>query len=223
MRRDRTIMANIAKTRSARDFVPARLSLPQLRKAAAKCKALRSVLLGNTNGIRRSATHASAMFVGEQPGDQEDLAGKPFVGPSGKLLDSLLDEVGIDRVHDIYVTNAIKHFKFESRGKRRIHSKPSAREIAACRPWLEAEIQIVQPKIIVALGSNRRSNAPRFSLPTDKTSRPGYFRSTLGPWMLATYHPSAVLRMPDEAARREARMLFKKDLQRIADQIARTK
>jgi DNA polymerase len=160
---------------------------------------------------------ARIVFVGEQPGDQEDLAGKPFVGPAGRMLDQALDEVGIDR-GATYVTNAVKHFKFEPRGKRRIHSKPNAREIQACKPWLVAEMQVIKPPIVVALGATAAQalmgNAFRV------TKERGVPRETQwAPFTLATYHPSALLRMPDEASRERAYEEFLSDLKTVAKRL----
>jgi uracil-DNA glycosylase family protein len=160
------------------------------------------------------------MFVGEQPGDQEDIAGRPFVGPSGRYLEAVKEKVGIDR-KGVYITGAVKHFKFEQRGKRRIHSKPSAREIAACRPWLEAEIQLVHPKLIVCLGATAAQSLLGSSFRILKHRGEILTDQSWAPWMLATYHPSALLRMPDPAARAEARKSFHDDLQRVARQIAK--
>ena len=154
------------------------------------------------------------MLVGEQPGDQEDRSGRPFVGPAGTVLSEALEKAGIPR-DQVYVTNAVKHFKFEQRGKRRIHSKPSAREVAACRPWLEAEIKVVQPKMIVCLGATAAQSllGPAFRL-THHRGEP-QTDTPWAPWVLATVHPSSLLRIPDHDAREQARSEFLSDL-RIA-------
>jgi DNA polymerase len=160
------------------------------------------------------------MFVGEQPGDQEDLRGKPFVGPAGRILDKALEEAGIDR-SSVYVTNAVKHFKWEQRGKRRLHSKPSARQVNACKPWLIAEVTVVKPRIIVALGATAS-----FSL-LGSSFRLTKHRGELNhvpEWsvpVIATVHPSSILRAPDEAARHEAYALFLADLKKIKRAISR--
>jgi len=159
------------------------------------------------------------LFVGEQPGNEEDLLGKPFVGPAGKLLDRCLAEAGIDR-EGVYVTNAVKHFKWEPRGKRRLHKKPSGREIAACRPWLEAEIQVLKPHVIVALGAT----AAQTLLGKDfkVTQRRGeWIASSLARHVIATVHPSSLLRAPDEEARRSETARFVEDLRRVAQMIAK--
>src|SRR4029078_1899322 len=138
--------------RSAGSFVPAQLSMAQLRESAAGCTGCDLYTHATQTVFGEGAARASIMFVGEQPGDQEDLAGRPFVGPAGKILDKALAEAGIVR-RDLYVTNAVKHFKWEPQGKRRKHKKPSATEIAACRPWLEAEIAVGEPHLVIVLGA----------------------------------------------------------------------
>ena len=156
---------------------------------------------------------ASIMFVGEQPGDQEDLAGRPFVGPAGALFDAALEKAGIDR-STVYVTNAVKHFKFVQRGKRRIHSKPDAGEISACRWWIEHERELIRPPVTVALGATAARSL------IGKTVTIGKVRGEAlsladGSECWVTVHPSALLRMPDPEARREGRALFLRDLKRI--------
>ena len=158
------------------------------------------------------------MFVGEQPGDQEDLAGRPFVGPAGGVFDEALAQVGIDR-RQVYVTNAVKHFKWTPRGTRRLHAKPNAREMAACRPWLEAEIEAIKPAMIVCLGSTAAQVilGPSFRIMRDH----GRIIST--PWAprtMATYHPSALLRVPDETTRARMQEQFLHDLRRAAHYLA---
>ncbi len=156
------------------------------------------------------------MFLGEQPGDQEDRMGHPFVGPAGKLLDEALEEAGIDRKR-IYLTNAVKHFKWTAseRGKRRIHKKPRASEIKACRPWLEAEMRIVQPQILVALGATAAQALFGASFSVTR-QRGQVIKSGLAPFTLATVHPSSILRAPDADARREQMRMFINDLKRVA-------
>lgn len=154
------------------------------------------------------------MFVGEQPGDKEDLEGKPFVGPAGALLDKALVEAGIDRTK-VYVTNAVKHFKWESRGKRRIHKKPNAAEIAACRPWLDAEISVLKPRVVVCLGAT----AAQALLGRDfrVTQHRGEFvESSLAPLVMATVHPSSILRAPDDETRHEEMRRFVADLKKLS-------
>lgn len=153
------------------------------------------------------------MFVGEQPGDYEDVAGEPFVGPAGKIMDRALEEVGINR-KKVYVTNAVKHFKWEPRGKRRIHKKPSSREIAACRPWLEAELHLVKPKLLVCLGATAAQAIFGTSFRVTR-ERGRILSSKIAPKVMATVHPSSLLRQADEASRRREYAHFVADL-RIA-------
>ncbi len=150
------------------------------------------------------------MLVGEQPGDYEDVAGRPFVGPAGKIMDRALEEAGIDR-SKVYVTNAVKHFKWEPRGKRRIHQKPNSREIAACRPWLEAELRLVKPKLLVCLGATAAQAifGPSFRVTRERGK---VLSSKLAPRVLATVHPSSLLRQPDEESREREYKRFVADL-----------
>jgi len=154
------------------------------------------------------------MLVGEQPGDAEDLAGHPFVGPAGKLLNRALQDAGIDRA-DVYVTNVVKHFKWEPRGKRRIHKKPNAREIAACRPWLDTEIALVKPRAIVCLGATAAQSllGRQFKVTAE---RGAFVQSPLAPLVMATVHPSSILRAPDDETRREELKRFTADLRKVA-------
>jgi DNA polymerase len=165
------------------------------------------------------AARADVMLVGEQPGDQEDLQGRPFVGPAGKLLDRALEAAGVDRAR-VYVTNVVKHFKWEPRGKRRIHAKPNAAEIAACRPWLESEIAVVKPKVVVCLGATAAQALLGKSFKV--TERRGEFVATdFGPEAMATVHPSSILRAPDDAARHAETERFVEDLQKVAARLRR--
>jgi DNA polymerase len=160
------------------------------------------------------ARKAQLMLVGEQPGDREDIEGKPFVGPAGRLLDQVLEEVGIDR--DLaYVTNAVKHFKWRARGKRRIHQKPSWSEFVACRPWLDAELEIVSPEVLVCLGATAAQAllGRQFRVTRE---RGVFVESPLAKHVLATFHPSSILRAPDDQTRRELRELFAHDLKTVA-------
>jgi DNA polymerase len=159
------------------------------------------------------------MLVGEQPGDAEDLSGRPFVGPAGKLLDRALAAAGIDR-GVVYVTNVVKHFKWEPRGKRRIHAKPNAAEITACRPWLETEIALVEPRVLVCLGATAAQALLGKAFRVSQ-QRGIFIESTLAPRVMATVHPSSILRAPDDEARREEMRRFVGDLKRIAAEIAR--
>jgi uracil-DNA glycosylase len=160
------------------------------------------------------------MLIGEQPGDYEDITGKPFVGPAGKIMDRALKEAGIDR-REVYVTNAVKHFKWELRGKRRLHKKPNSREIAACRPWLEAELRLVRPNLVVAMGSTAARTIFRPSFRVTR-ERGKVLPSQLAPKVLATVHPSSLLRQPDDEARLREYKHFVADL-RVAVTVASTK
>jgi len=157
---------------------------------------------------------ARLLFVGEQPGNDEDLAGAPFVGPAGRLLDQALAAAGVDR-RTVYLTNAVKHFKWEPRGKRRLHKKPSSREVAACRPWFLAEVRAIRPSLIVCLGATAAQSllGSAFRLTKNRGKR---FPSELGPDVVATVHPSSVLRAPDDATRRRERERFFADIAAIA-------
>lgn len=182
---------------TAEAFMPAKVTLPALKEAAGGCKGCPLFKLGTQTVFGEGKPGAKVMFVGEQPGDQEDKAGKPFVGPAGAMLDKALEEVGIDR-SDVYVTNSVKHFKWEPRGKRRIHSKPGAREIQACKPWLTAEIQVIQPKMVICLGATAAQAlmGKEFRI---TQSRGQVFKDTQwAPWLMATVHPSSILRVPSE-------------------------
>ncbi len=199
---------------SAADFLPERRTLPVLREASKKCRGCGLWEKATQTVFGEGAAHADVMFVGEQPGDKEDLTGKPFVGPAGKLLDRALTEAGIDR-KSVYVTNVVKHFKWEPRGKRRIHKKPNGAEINACRPWLDTEIQLVKPRILVCLGAT----AAQALLGRDfkVTAHRGEFvPSPLAPLVMATVHPSSLLRAPDEETRHRETKHFIDDLKKVA-------
>jgi DNA polymerase len=198
----------------AADRIPARPSLRTVRAAARDCRACDLWKLGTQTVFGEGPSRARLMLVGEQPGDQEDLSGHPFVGPAGKLLDRALAEAGIDRA-DVYVTNVVKHFKWEPRGKRRIHKKPRAGEIAACRPWLDTEIALVRPQAIVCLGATAAQALLGRAFKVT-ASRGTFIQSALAPLMLATVHPSALLRAPDEDTRRRETERFIDDLRLVA-------
>jgi len=199
---------------SAADFFPKRKSLKAFRNAAAECKGCDLWERGTQTVFGEGARRAEALFVGEQPGNEEDLSGKPFVGPAGRLLDEALVAAGIDRAHT-YVTNVVKHFKWEPRGKRRIHKKPNAGEIAACRPWLEAEISLVKPKVVVCLGATAAQAllGPQFKV---TKQRGKFIKSTLAPYIIATVHPSSILRAPDDETRHDEKRKFIDDLKKVA-------
>jgi uracil-DNA glycosylase len=199
---------------TAAPLVPERPSLSKLREAAAGCKACDLWKTGTQTVFGEGTSKAEVMFVGEQPGDQEDQLGEPFVGPAGKVLDQALEEAGIDRSL-AYVTNVVKHFKWQARGKRRIHQKPNWREISACRPWLDAELEVVKPRVLVCLGATAaQALIGRQVRVTKDRGRP--IESELAACVLVTVHPSSILRAPEDAARRKAYAEFVRDLEQVA-------
>lgn len=204
---------------SAKDFFPNRKSLKAFREAAADCKACDLWERGTQTVFGEGTRRAEIVFVGEQPGNEEDISGKPFVGPAGRLLRDALIEAGIDRTQ-IYVTNVVKHFKWEPRGKRRIHKKPNAGEISACRPWLEAEIGLVKPKVIVCLGATAAQALLGSKFKVSK-QRGQFMESTLAPYILATVHPSSILRAPDDETRHLEKRRFIEDLKKVAHVLAK--
>jgi len=204
---------------TAAPLIPAQKTIPDLRKAAAGCQACDLWKLGTQTVFGEGGTHVRVMLVGEQPGDQEDLQGRPFVGPAGRILDKAMAEAGIDR-DETYVTNAVKHFKWEPRGKRRIHKKPNSIEIAACKPWLEAELSVLKPDVVVCLGAT----AAQALLGKDfrvSTQRGQLIQSDLAPNVIATVHPSSLLRAPDEETRRIETKRFVDDLKEVEKVIRR--
>ena len=205
----------VKRTGSAAELIPERPTLPKVREAAKDCQACDLWRRGTQTVFGEGGHHSQVMFVGEQPGDYEDQMGRPFVGPAGRLLDKALEEAGIDRA-TVYVTNVVKHFKWEPRGKRRIHSKPNATEIAACRPWLETEIALVRPRIIVCLGATAAQALLGKSFKVTR-QRGEFLPTPLAPAIMATVHPSSLLRAPDEETRREETRRFVEDLQRVAE------
>jgi uracil-DNA glycosylase len=198
---------------TAAALVPAQPTLPKLREAAAGCKACPLHQTGTQTVFGEGSTSAEVMFVGEQPGDREDLEGRPFVGPAGRLFDQALEDAGIDRSL-AYVTNAVKHFKWTPRGKRRIHQKPNWNEITACRPWLEAELAVVKPSVLVPMGAVAAQAllGKQFRV-TRERGRP--VESELAPVVIATIHPSAILRAQDDDREREYKALVD-DLRTVA-------
>jgi uracil-DNA glycosylase family protein len=201
---------------TAAPLIPPRPTLDSLRAAAAGCRACDLWKLGTQTVFGDGARHASLMLVGEQPGDQEDKQGKPFVGPAGAMLDKALEAAGIDPA-DTYVTNAVKHFKWEPRGKRRIHKKPDMVEVYACHPWLESEIDVVHPRAIVCLGATatRAVLGTGVKVMQDRGRVLDTFPS-LAPIVAVTVHPSSILRAPDAEARRQAMEQFVADLKIVA-------
>jgi DNA polymerase len=200
--------------KSAADLVPTRPTLASVRSAAKRCEACDLYNRGTQTVFGEGARGAKLMLVGEQPGDQEDKAGHPFVGPAGRLLDRALAEAHIDR-GAVYVTNVVKHFKWEPRGKRRIHKKPSAGEIAACRPWLETEIALLKPRAIVCLGATAAQALLGRSFKVT-AHRGQLVASPLAPIVLATVHPSSLLRAPDDETRHRETVRFVDDLRLVA-------
>jgi DNA polymerase len=195
--------------------VPEARNLTKLREAAAGCKACDLWKTGTQTVFGEGSASAEIVFVGEQPGDKEDLAGKPFVGPAGRVLDEGLAAAGIDR-RLAYVTNAVKHFKWQARGKRRIHQKPNSSEIAACRPWFDAELESVRPKVLVALGATAaQALLGRQFRVTKERGRP--VESDLAPYVVATVHPSSILRQSTDAERAAAMKDFVADLEVVAE------
>lgn len=212
--RTATGRARAIEPETAAPLIPARPTIKKLREAAHDCRACPLWKTGTQTVFGEGSRNAKVVFVGEQPGNDEDLAGEPFVGPAGKFLDRALVEAGIDR-DEVYVTNAVKHFKWEPRGKRRIHKKPSGREIAACRPWLEAELEILQPKVLVCLGAT----AAQALLGKDfrvSQRRGEFIKSPLAENVVATVHPSSILRAPDDETRHAEMARFIDDLKKIA-------
>ena len=211
--------ANPGGQRSAALFVPDSTSLRTLAAAAHECRGCDLYRTATQVVFGAGPKTARIMFVGEQPGDQEDREGAPFVGPAGALLDKALADAGILRT-DVYVTNAVKHFKWEPRGKRRIHKKPRVSEIKACRPWLEAELRAVHPVVLVCLGASAAQSVlgPQFKL---MQHRGKLLTSTLAAQVIATIHPSAVLRAPDSEGRRAAFEMLVSDLKVVAKTIAK--
>jgi uracil-DNA glycosylase len=196
----------------AAEFLPARKTLPALREALQGCRGCDLYRHATQAVAGDGPASAAIVFIGEQPGDEEDHRGRPFVGPAGRLFDRALDEAGIDR-SQVYITNAVKHFKFEERGKRRIHKKPSVSEARACQPWLEAEIAAIKPEIIVCLGATAAQSV--FGRDYRVTKERGIFVNH--PWAghaTSTVHPSAILRAPSEQRAHEY-LLFVDDLKKV--------
>lgn len=205
--------------RPVSDLLPERPTLAAVRAVAKGCQACPLYLRGTQTVFGEGPRRAELMLVGEQPGDAEDVAGHPFVGPAGKLLDRALDEAGIDRSL-VYLTNVVKHFKWEPRGKRRIHAKPNAAEIGACRPWLETEIALVKPRVLVCLGATAAQALLGKAFKVSR-QRGELVASSLAPIVTATVHPSSILRAPDDEARRNEMGAFVADLTRVAHALDR--
>jgi DNA polymerase len=199
---------------TAAALIPERPSLRKLAETARGCRACPLWKKGTQTVFGEGSRSSRVILVGEQPGDREDIEGRPFVGPAGKLLDACLEEAGIAR-SKAYVTNVVKHFKWEPRGKKRIHQKPNSAEIAACRPWLDAEIALIRPKVLVCLGATAAQALLGASFRVTK-SRGVFVPSNLAPFVTATVHPSSILRAPDDDARNRERKAFVRDLIEVA-------
>ena len=215
----------MAKTKiTAADYLPrapsGRITLPLLAEACQGCRGCDLCDAGATQAVfGEGPEDARLIVVGEQPGDQEDKSGQPFVGPSGRLLDDVMDDVGIDR-KQVYVTNAVKHFKFTRRGNRRLHKTPNVTEVKSCRPWLEKEVEVIGPKMVVTLGATAAKSL--FGQKFRVTQQRGdVFESDWAPWSMATLHPSALLRIPGSEAREAAVEAFTEDLAKAADEFRR--
>jgi uracil-DNA glycosylase len=204
----------MARTPTAAELIPDRPTIPRMREAAAGCRACPLWKSGTQTVFGDGKRSASLVLVGEQPGDREDIAGKPFVGPAGRILDQALETAGISR-SSAYVTNAVKHFKWRPSGKRRLHQTPRANEIEACKPWLEAEIAVIKPKALVCLGATAAKAllGSQVRITRDR-GRP--LESDLAPLAIATAHPSAILRLRDDEERRAAREELVADLTLVA-------
>jgi len=202
------------ETETAEPLIPRRPTISKLQEVARGCQACPLWKTGTQTVFGEGSRHAKVVFIGEQPGNDEDLAGKPFVGPTGKLLDKALVEAGIKR-DEVYVTNVVKHFKWEPQGKRRIHKKPNAREIAACHPWLDAELDLLKPEVVVCLGATAAQALIGKDFKVSQR-RGELVESSVAKHVTATVHPSSILRAPDEKARHEAYASFVVDLKEIA-------
>jgi uracil-DNA glycosylase len=202
---------------TAAELIPLSPTLPILQRAARICKACDLWRNATQTVFGEGRSPARVMFVGEQPGDYEDRAGHPFVGPAGKLLDDALREVGIDRAQ-AYVTNVVKHFKWEAaqRGKRRIHQKPRQSEVEACRPWLDAELEVTKPEVLVCLGASAAQALLGRNVRVTR-DRGTLVKSNLAPYVIATMHPASILRAPDSDVREQQRREFVNDLTKVAD------
>jgi len=206
------------KARSAADFFPEKINFESLRAAAETCEGCDLYKLATQTVFGEGPKHPKIILVGEQPGDEEDKQGHPFVGPAGRLLDQALEEAGIDRSR-VYTTNAVKHFKWKPAGKRRLHQKPSASEVEACRPWLMGEIETIQPEIIVCLGATAAQSLLGKDFRVTKSR--GQWMELDGKRIIATVHPSSILRAPDPQARDDQYMAFVADLKIVAKELAK--
>jgi DNA polymerase len=209
-----------AKTKklSAEPYLPESRALPDLRKAAQACEGCPLHEDATQVVFGQGPADAVCVFVGEQPGDKEDLAGKPFIGPAGQLMDDMLAAAGVDR-EQVYVTNTVKHFKHEQRGRLRLHVKPGAREITACKPWLEAELEAIRPPMLVALGATAAQALMGRTFKVTESRGEVMTEAKHAPWFMATIHPSAILRIPDDYEKARARQGFISDMRKVASQM----
>jgi uracil-DNA glycosylase family protein len=214
MLRNSLVPTRTRSDETAAPLVPLRPTLPKLRAVAARCRACDLWKRGTQTVFGEGSSRAPVMLVGEQPGDREDVEGRPFVGPAGRILDASLVKAGIDR-SEVYVTNVVKHFKWEPRGKRRIHQKPDSLEISACRPWLDAELAVVRPDVLVCLGATAAQALLGRAFKVSR-QRGQFVVSPLAPKVLATVHPSSILRAPDDETRRRETARFVEDLKKVA-------
>jgi len=199
--------------KSAADFLPTHRTLKALREAARSCKGCDLYKNATQTVFGEGPRTASVVFVGEQPGDQEDRQGRPFAGPAGRLLDKALADAQIPR-SQVYVTNAVKHFKFIWRGKRRLHQKPSIRQVTACRPWLEAEIEVLRPKLLVCMGAVAAQSVIGKAVPITQ-SRGKFLKSDLGPLTFITIHPSAIYRHPEKKEQEKEYRRFAEEMKLV--------
>jgi DNA polymerase len=207
--------------RSALDFFPSKINLQSLNQAAETCKGCDLYKMATQTVFGEGPNHAELMLIGEVPGDEEDKTGHPFVGPAGRLLNKALEEAGIDR-STVYTTNVVKHFKWKQSGKRRLHEKPKASEIAACKPWLNAEIEVVRPRIIVFLGATAAQAILGRDFRVTKM-RGQWLPSEVAEKVLATVHPSSILRAPDPEMRQKQYLEFVADLLVVARELGTAK
>jgi uracil-DNA glycosylase len=208
-------------TPTAAAFLSEKHDLASLREAAKHCEGCPLYANATQTVFGAGPARAEVMMVGEQPGNVEDRQGIPFVGPAGRLLDQMLDEAGIPRQR-VYLTNAVKHFKWTHRGKRRLHGKPNSREIFACRPWLEAELEAIKPEILVLMGATAAQSLLGLQYRITK-HRGQPFESDWAPWTMATYHPSALLRAIHQPGEEQLRRDFLSDLRLVAEKLAELK
>jgi uracil-DNA glycosylase len=209
---------SLAPLFSAAPFLPSHPTLNTLKTAAQQCQGCDLFRHATQTVFGAGPGSARIVMIGEQPGDREDLLGSPFVGPAGRLLDKALEEANIDRTL-VYVTNAVKHFKFEARGKRRIHKKPNAIEIAACKPWLEAELEVIKPDVVVCLGATAAQSMMGRAFRVTK-DRGIFFPHHQAKWLMATIHPSALLRVIEPERREIEYSAFVEDLNRVRTKVA---